>query len=441
MIEHKDLGVYLLDRVKGKGADDAVVQVFKAQKNQSKFSNSKISALKTWDTSSIVLFVAKDKKIVLTSLKKFDKTSANELVDNVFSFLSKAQANENYRGIAEGKFNYSKKEHYDQNIETLNANDIVKHGIDLAKEMKIRRIAGVFENSISEMQLYTSNGIEAYERGSGLYYSIRALADKNSSGHTVAVSRNLSKLNYQDAVKRACDIAIKSRGPKKRIDGNMDVLFEPIAWANILNTVGDSASIFSVEASLSFLQDKLGKEVANENVTLWDDATVDNGLGSINFDSEGVPTKKNLIIGRGVLRSYLHNTSSAKRYGVETTANSGLISPDPHALVLEPGKYSKDNLFAGIKKGIWVTNVWYTRFQNYATGDFSTIPRDGIFLIEDGQITRPLKEIRISDNVLKLLTNVTHLGNDTEQIYSWESEIPTFTPSVTVKDVQITKPS
>ncbi|MAG78118.1 TldE-like protein, partial [archaeon] len=401
MIEHKELGIYLLEKAMKKGADDVVVQIAKNQKAQSKFANNKISALKSWDSSDIGLFLAKDQKTVMTSLKKFSKKDANSLLDNAFNFLKKIDKNESYRGIAKGPFNYSKKEYYDPSVENLNVNELVKEGIDLCKEKKIRKSAGVFENSIGESYLLTSENVEAYERGSSLYFSFRALADKNSSGHTVAVSRNLSKLDFRNAVERACDIAFKAKGSKKRVSGKFDVLFEPLAWANLLETAGESSSIFSVEAGLSFFQDQLGKEVAHESVNFWDDATMNNGLGSCLFDAEGMPTKKNLIIENGKLKTYLHNTSSAKRYNVENTANSGLVSPDAHNLVFEEGKYSKDKIFSEIKRGIWITNVWYTRFQNYATGDFSTIPRDGIFLIENGEIVKPLKEIRITDNVIK----------------------------------------
>lgn len=434
----KELGRYLLEKAR-KNADDVIVSVNTGKKTQSKFSNGKISALQSWDNNSIGLFLVKDKRILATSLKKFTKKDADELLEKSFRIIGKLEKNENYNGIAKGPFDYSKKEYYDKNVEELNVNEIVKESIDLCKENKVKKSAGVFENSIGEELLLTSENVEAYERSSDLYFSVRALCDKNSSGHFVAVSRNLGKLDYKNAISRACEIAKKSKGTKKRIDGEFDLVIEPLAWANLLSTVGESASIFSVEAGLSFLN-KLNNEVANEKVTFVDDATIDNGLGSCNFDAEGTPTRKNILIDKGILKSYLHNTSTAKRYNVESTGNAGLISPEPHNLMLMNGNYTREKIFSEIKKGIYITNIWYTRFQNYSTGDFSTIPRDGIFLIENGEITTPLKEIRISDNVVNMLKNITHIGKETEQIYSWETNIPTFTPLVAVKNVKITRP-
>jgi len=98
---------------------------------------------------------------------------------------------------------------------------------------------------------------------------------------------------------------------------------------------------------------------------------------------EGVPTQKTGLIENGICKNYLHNTSSARRHKTESTGNAGLISPEPWNVVFEKGNSKFDDMMEGIKKGLLVTNVWYTRFANYHTGDFSTIPRDGCYLIYD----------------------------------------------------------
>ena len=92
------------------------------------------------------------------------------------------------------------------------------------------------------------------------------------------------------------------------------------------------------------------------------------------------------------------------------------------------------------KKGIYVTNIWYTRFQNYATGDFSTIPRDGMFLIEDGEIVNPLKNLRISDNILNILSNIKRFDDNVKQITSWEAGTPVTTSNVLIEKVKFTRP-
>jgi PmbA protein len=145
------------------------------------------------------------------------------------------------------------------------------------------------------------------------------------------------------------------------------------------------------------------------------------------------------VIEDGVLRTYLHNTSTARKYDTTTTANAGLIAPRPTNIVLSEGDHSFDELLAEMGTGLYITNTWYTRFQNYSTGDFSTIPRDGIFLVKNGEITASLKDIRVSENMIGLLSRIAAIGDRSEHIHWWEAETPTFTPAVMAKDVRITR--
>ena len=174
-------------------------------------------------------------------------------------------------------------------------------------------------------------------------------------------------------------------------------------------------------------------------MTLADDGTVPNGFDSARFDEEGTPTRKNTIIEKGVLKTYLHNTSTAKRHKVKTTANAGLVTPLPFNLILQNGKFNKEEMIRQVKRGLIITNVWYTRFQNYETGDFSTIPRDGMFMVENGKVTGPVKELRINDNLIRILKSITAVGSEPEPVFGWEVEIPTITPAVLVRDVKMTK--
>lgn len=237
--------------------------------------------------------------------------------------------------------------------------------------------------------------------------------------------------------KKAAHIANLAKNPQHGIPGKYDVIFDQLSFANIIDNLGYQFSVYNVESGFSCLKNKLNKKIASSKLNLYDDATLPNGINSISFDSEGVPTQKNVLIKNGVLKTYLHNTSTAKRYKTKTTANAGLISPHPFNLVIDPGN-SKD-LISEVKKGIYITNVWYTRFQNHNTGQFSTIPRDGIFYIKNGKIDHPIKDIRVSDYILNLMKNISLLSKDREQIRSWEVETPSLLPQVLIKNVNITK--
>jgi PmbA protein len=127
-------------------------------------------------------------------------------------------------------------------------------------------------------------------------------------------------------------------------------------------------------------------------------------------------------------------------FKTETTGNAGLVAPNAWSIEMDDGNISKDELFKEVEKGLYLTNTWYTRFQNYAKGDFSTIPRDGIFLIEKGEVKQSLKDIRLSDNALTLLNNIAGVSRERQHVHWWgEVDPPCLAPHVLVKNAHITK--
>jgi PmbA protein len=413
--------------------DDVVVDEIKSKALQLNFVNNKIAKTGTEESNIISIFIAKDKKLTSTSLKDINKKSADILIKKLIKFIKKAKPNNNYNGIAKGPFKYSKITGYDKKLMNINTVDYTQSAINEALENS-KRASGVLQIAESSRRLLTSNNIEAEDKGTAAYFSIRALMNKEASGHEISCSRNLKEFNPEKAGKKAGEIAKKALNPKEGPRGKFDVVFGQMAFANLIEQVADVSSIFYVESGLSFLANKMNKKLGNFD--LIDDGTLENGLATSRFDSEGVPTQRNLIIKNGILKTYLHNTSSAKRHKVKTTANAGLITPSPWNIVFDT---KKGNVF-DIKNGLYITNVWYTRFNSYHTGDFSTIPRDGIFLIKNGEITDSIKHIRITENILNLIKNIALADKEVKQIKSWETETAVFTPKVLVKNVNITKP-
>jgi PmbA protein len=452
---------HIKDKLIKEGADDAVVSGSKSSGQQIKFVNNKVAKTGTEGLVNVGIFFVKDRKVVTTSFKEaidlsadspldlpsmsFLKEKSDKLIQRLLLFSKPLQPKEDWFGLAEGPFKYKEiPDTYDHKIANISAEqqvDLVEKGIVAALKEGAKRCGGIFEVQTGESFLVTSRNVETKSKGTSVYYSIRALLDKEASGHNTASERMLHKLNVEETAKFAGQIAALAKKPKAGKKGAFDVIFAPMSWGALLDQIGGSTSIFDVEAGTSFFINKLGQSVANPLVNLYDDATVTGGYGSTEYDSEGTPTQRNVLIENGVLKNYLYNASTARKYKTNTTANAGLISPHPWNIVLEPGKISKADLFKQVQKGLYITNIWYTRYQNYAAGDFSTIPRDGIFLIENGQIVKSLKNIRIKENMIHMLQNLSGIASDARQMTSWEINTPVITPHVLVKEVNITKPT
>ncbi|MCD6558667.1 MAG: TldD/PmbA family protein [Palaeococcus sp.] len=438
MLEINEL---ILKKAKELGFGDVVVLSHEESRRQVRFANNEITVAKNWHSRKVELFVEYEKRIGSTTLMTLDEETIERSLKTLLASVKSLSPKEDYYGIAEGPFKYRDiPETFDKAIVELDEpNEYVERAINAALEEGAKRVAGVLYTDHNRLYLSTSNGVEAFDEGTGIEISVRAFIGDEESGHGTNSVRVLKKFDPESAGRKAGEIAKLAVNPAQGEAGTFDVIFDPLAFANIMSYMSFMASAFAVEAGFSFLVGKLGQKIGSDLVTIKDIGNMPNAYGTRKFDDEGVPTGETTIIEDGELKTYLLNTSMARKYKRETTANAGLIMPRAWNIHVKPGDYSKEELFSEVKRGIYITNVWYTRFQNYVKGDFSTIPRDGAFLIENGEITKPIRNIRVSDNMQHILEGINALGKELYHIHWWEVDTPVFTPYVLVKDVGITK--
>jgi PmbA protein len=424
------------------GASDIVLTITKSLTNQIKFANNKIMTTQTWDSVDANIFFSYQKRLMSGSIDFESKQTGEKSLKKLFDNAKLLTPKEDYYGIASGNFKYkTPKDCYDKRIEKLEGKevDFTQAAIITALANGAKRCAGVLYSSSWNVEKFTSSGVEAKDKGTSINLSIRAFADKDASGHCVSASRILSRFEPEKVAQQAAQFAKDSLRPQPGQPGQYDILFHPMIFANLLYYMSYAFSAFEVESGMSFLINKLNKKVGSSLVTIQDGAQMKNGFGSRAFDDEGVPTKTTNIIEKGKLKTYLHNTSTAKKFKTQTTANAGLVYPNCFNIVMKEGKSNVDEMISQMKNGIYITNTWYTRFSNYRTGDFSTIPRDAMFKVENGRIVGPIKELRLSDNMQHILENVVAISKEREQIEWWEVSIPVLVGHVLCKGLNITK--
>ena len=422
--------------------DDVVVRATRTQARQIKFTNNEVSTGKTWMDQSVGVFVAKDRRLATIDIKELERKEILNTLNKLAKLVKQVQPNKEYGGIAEGPFRYKEiMNTFDPAIPKLGEElvDFVEKGVNAALEHGAVRSSGKIQSSYTKEVLLTSNDVHAHQKGTSITFSIRSFVEKDASAHRLSCARTMQHFRPEEAGARAGEMARQASNPKPGSAGKFDVLFDPLPFAALLDHVGSAVSIYSVEAGLSFLENRLNRRVAAEGVTIYDDATLPGGMASTKYDAEGTPTRRNIVIRFGMLRTYLHNTSTAKRYKTNSTGNAGLIAPHPWNIVLEKGNFELNEMIREVKHGLFVTNVWYTRFQNYKTGEFSTLPRDAVFLIKNGELAGAVKEVRISDSMPHILINIEAIGKRREQIVGWEVETPVKCGHVLVRGVNVTK--
>ena len=160
--------------------------------------------------------------------------------------------------------------------------------------------------------------------------------------------------------------------------------------------------------------DQLGKKIAAESVTVVDDGRLANGMGSRPFDGEGLPTRRNVVVDKGILTSYLLDTYSGRKLGMASTGNaSRSVGENPTVgttnLFLAAGAYSPEEILKSVKRGLLVTEL-IGFGVNMVTGDYS---RGAVgFWIENGEIVHPVEEITIAGNLKNMFNDIEMIGND-----------------------------
>ncbi len=429
----RELTNQVVEKAQDLGATDVIARGISSKDQQLRFSNNEIDIAKTWNESVIHVFLAQKRRIVVTEIRNFNKM--DESLKTLMKLIKVAKENTEYAGIAEGPFQYTEAKSDLHLKNMVDVSDLVTAAVNKALE-KAAAAAGILLLAKKDVVTSTSGGIEAEDEITSIELSIRAFSQKEASGHSVSCSPTLKGFEPERAGEEAGELSKLAENPVRGDEGVFDIVFSPLFFGSILSYSMEMASAFMISAGRSMYVGKLGQKVAAESVTVTETPS---GLIQFRFDEEGVPTKETPVIENGVLTTYLHNTSTAAQFQTETTANAGIIVPRALNAHLKPGTYTKDELFQEVRNGLYLTNTWYTRFQNMQTGDFSTIPRDAIFKIKNGEIVGSLKDIRVSDNMLDLYQSIEGVSKEQKLVHWWaEVQIPCTASHVLAREVRIT---
>jgi PmbA protein len=232
-----------------------------------------------------------------------------------------------------------------------------------------------------------------------------------------SVARTLSKLESPEHVgKVAAERTLRRLGARKAKTAHVPIVFDPMVATSILEHIFEGINGDSVYRGASFLAGKLGQKIAGDNVNVIDDGTIPGGFGTSPFDGEGIPTRRTIVIENGVLNSYLLNTYTAKKLGLQTTANAarglaGTPGIGPGNYFLQPGPKTPKDLIAGIKEGLYVTE-FLGHGANLVTGDYSR-GASGLW-ISGGELSYPVEEITVAGNLKEMFFNISEIASDLE---------------------------
>jgi len=279
------------------------------------------------------------------------------------------------------------------------------------------RAAGAVETIGLEVAVANTEGQFCWAPATQASASAVVKGGDGGSGFAEAFATGISEIDAAEIGRTAFDKADRSQGPRDLEPGAYTAVLEPNAVSTLvgfLAWIGFGGR--AIVEGRSCFAGKQGQAVATESISVRDDALSPRTIGTP-FDFEGVPRRPVELIRDGVFVQGVYDLRTAALAGTESTGHA-LPAPNPEGpfplnLFLDPGDASIDDMIAGTERGVLVTRFHYTNVVHPVESTITGMTRDGLFVIEDGEVAYPVVNMRFTQSILEALSNATAVGRDT----------------------------
>ncbi|MCK4584789.1 TldD/PmbA family protein, partial [candidate division WOR-3 bacterium] len=274
--------------------------------------------------------------------------------------------------------------------------------IERAKKKKAIA-AGYFYNGKTTLSILNTRGFFCSHTFTNAEFSI-TVSIFGSSGFADASDEDIQKIDANRLFRTALHKAEIGKNPVEIEPGDYPVLLEPIALGSLMWYLNILMDRRTADEGWSFFSRKEGKRIASSNITLFSDPThAENPALPFDINNEGLPLKKQIWIKNGVLNKLWTTRYWAKKKDVETTGM-------PSNLIMKGTNTTTEEIIKKVNYGLLVTRLWYIRFVNRKELILTGMTRDGLFLVENGKISKAVKNMRFNDSPFTILSTVKYLG-------------------------------
>ncbi len=396
-------------------ADQTEAILLTEDSSLTRFANSSVHQHVSEKNRTLILRVVLDKRIAVLTTNLLSRSSLRELTRKAISLARIQHPNEEFVSLPEPR-PFAEIDTFNQNIEDLTPNKKVKVIRNLFKRLKGEKLmaSGAFSNGAVELAVVNSLGVEAYQKYSDLIFHL-IIENDRGSGYASFVSRDPGQLDIDSLAGEAIGKALKKE-PIEIEPGEYEVILEPYAVSELLSFLGYLGfHAMAVQEGRSFFCNEFGKKMVDPRVTVYDDGLDPKGL-QIPFDFEGVPKQKVTFFEEGVAKGVTYDSFTGRRDGRNSTGH-GLIAPNtegpiPINLMMKEGGSSLEEMIQSVRKGIYITRFHYTNVVEPMKTVLTGMTRGGTFLIEEGELKRPVKNLRFTESVLRALTRVSAISKE-----------------------------
>jgi predicted Zn-dependent protease len=394
-------------------ADQTEAILLTEDSSLTRFAGSAIHQHVAERNQTVILRVVWGKKIAVVTTNIFLPSSLKKSLQKAIFLAKVQQPNDEFISLP-GPKPIPEIETFSKKISSLTPNQKVRMVKSLLKRVKGKRgiASGAFSNGEVELAVVNSLGVETYQKFSDLFLHL-IVENEKSSGYASFVARDPDQLDVDALAEEALSKTSKEE-PIQIEPGEYEVVLEPYAVNEILSFLGYLGfHALAVQEGRSFFSNRLGEKMVDEKVTIYDDGLDPEGL-QVPFDFEGIPKKKVTFFDKGVAKEVTYDSFTAGREGKDSTGH-GLIAPNtagpiPINLFMKGGESSLEEMVKSVRRGIYVTRFHYTNVVEPMKTVITGMTRDGTFLIEEGEVKRPIKNLRFTESILKALSRVTAIS-------------------------------
>jgi PmbA protein len=447
----KQLASDVLSKALKAGATDAEAVVYEGDEFSALVHLGQVETLKESGSRAIGLRVFLDsgnaQRTASTSSSDFSDESIQRLVDGAIT-LAKITSEDPFAGLPEAHEFGQLQGDLHLYFDDVNAMPPAER-IDIARRTEAAAMAydtriqnsrgGDFDTATSHKIMMNSRGFLGEFRRSYCGFSVSPIAQDEKGGmqrnYWFSNARTVTKLEDPEEIGRtAAQRTLQRLGARQVKTQKAPVVFSAEMAQSIIGNIFDAANGDAIYRHASFFSGMLGEQVAGENITVVDDGTMvfrENGdaiggFGTRPFDGEGLPTRRTVLVERGILKNYVMNTYTARKLNMNSTGNGsrGLAgNPGIGAgnFYLEAGTLTPEQIIGDVKSGLLVTETM-GHGVNLVTGDYS-VGASGMW-IENGELAYPVEEITIAGNLKDMYKNIAAIGNDL--IFRGASAAPTI---------------
>ncbi len=392
----------VLQAAKGTGGE-AFTWLSASRSGNTRFAVNEITSSADVDRQSIGIAIQLGKKVATATTNQLDDRSIAEVVTRAHRMAKLAPDNpeampplgkQTYRPVPRSSDNATATLTPDGRAKAVGAALGAGTGVVTA---------GFFEHAARAHALASSAGLSAFHAWTTADFTCTSRTpDGTGSGWAGGNSNRFADLDPGALAKIAVDKAKTSAKPTKLDPGRYTVVLEPAAVQDLLGWLTGAFNARRADEGRSFFSKagggtRVGEKLFPETITLRSDPG-DAALAPLPFDREGVPLAPTTWIDKGVVKGLTYSRYWAQKQGKQPTGS-------PSGWILEGGKATRDELIKGVKRGVLITRFWYLRSLDPQTILVTGLTRDGVYLIENGAITRPVNNFRFNESPVHMLAN------------------------------------